>query len=129
LNLKILKKIFYIINSLENKKFSFYICKSLSKFKFQNLNKINFIIFQGNKSILFILNLVFFLIRRKKKFNKNFFFLYKKKNIYYGQQIFPNLPIFRLSKNFFLSLYYWFKNFFIFLYLQRNIKFFFIKLD
>jgi len=129
LNLKILRRVFYIINSLENKKSTFLICKSLFKFKSQNLNKFNYIIFQGNKSIVFILSLIFFLIRRKIKFNKNFFFVYKKKNIYYGQEIFPKLPIFKFSKNFFLNLCYWFKNFFIILYLQKNIKFFFVKLD
>jgi len=129
LSLKILKKIFYIINILENKKFNFFFCRLIPKIKYENFNKFDFIVFKGDKSIYFIISLVIFLIKKKIKFEKNFLFVFKKKNIYYGQNIFATLPKFKLNKFFFFNLYYWSSNFFFILYLKKNIKFFLIKLN
>lgn len=65
MSLKILKKVFYIINNLENKKLKFFFCKLITKIKTQNLNKFDFIVFGGDKGICFIISLVFFLIKKK----------------------------------------------------------------
>jgi hypothetical protein len=129
LSLKILKKVFYIINSLENKKLNFFFCKLIPKIKTQNLNKFDFIVFRGDKGICFIINLVFFLIKKKIKFEKNFFFIYKKKNIYYCQNIFVSLPKLNINRFFFFSFYYYLCNLFFILYLKKSIKFFLIKLS
>jgi len=127
--LRLLKKLFYIIKNLENKKLNFFFCNLISKIQYQDFNKFDFIVFRGNKSICFIMCLIYFLIKKKIKFKKNFFFIYKKKNIYYGQYIFLTLSKFKLNKFFFFNLYCLLSNFFFILFSKKNIKFFFIKLN
>jgi len=123
-----LKKIFFILNNLENKNCNFFFLNSLLRIKHKDLNRVDFLIFSGNKNILFILNIFFFLIKKKIRFYKNIFFIYEKKSIYYGQNIFTSLPKFNLSRYFFFSLYNWISNFFIILYFKKNVKFFIIKI-